>query len=134
MSEEKAIIKKIIDSFQNEEVDLAFIFSLLYDLYEFPTFRDLNQGLPQSKIKASKSIFSKTLDALMQFCSDQQWQIPQDYPSMTIQYIEEHQMFHGNIVYEELAFIYMVFPHLKKGLIQGIDLSTSLSKYGRFEV
>jgi hypothetical protein len=122
---------ELISIIKSDRQDLYDAFSLLYDLCETDMFRLENKDIPASKTKESKLVFNKVLQALMEICTNLSWPIPHEYPSITMQFINEYDMYHGSLVYDDLAFIYVLFPLQDIGAVQGLDIGSSISSYAK---
>ena len=110
-------------------------FPILFELCADPHFMNKAVVNTEGRLAELKIIFQYIAKVQNQICIAEKWLINETMPlKVNTSYIEEYNMYHLSIIFSDLLFIAIVFPGIKRGLVQGINLKNSKASFGRFQI
>jgi hypothetical protein len=129
---EKAKIQSILNLISGTNNNYEDAFPILFELCQDQTFYDKGNKIPESKLKEVTAVFQHIAKAQIEVCQIEKWPLPDPKAKITICYLQEYNMYHGSIVSGVMIFIFIVFPGLKRGVLQGYHLTSKRASYSKF--
>jgi hypothetical protein len=130
--DEKSKIAQIFNLVSHDNNNYEDAFPLLFELSQSPGFMAKGSSIPASKLEDVKIIFQHIVKVQVEICTIEKWPIPETTPKITTNYLEEYNMWHLSLAYGVMVFIGIVFPGLKRGVIQGLNTKTGKASFSKF--
>lgn len=130
--DEKSKIAQIFSLVSHDNNNYEDAFPLLFELCQNQDFMAKGSVIPASKTAEVKNIFQHIVKVQIEICTIEKWPLPTSTPKITGHYLVEYNMWHLSVAYGVLVFIGIVFPGLKRGVIQGLHLETKRTSYSKF--